>query len=63
MDTWVWLTVIAFVAVVLFALAWRSSGRAPFRGRGPERSLTPEQQERISRAQIKHGGGTPGGMG
>jgi hypothetical protein len=63
MDTWVWLTVIALVAIVLFALAWRSSGRAPFRSRGPERSLTPEQQERIAQFQIENGGGIRGPIG
>ncbi|MBW8750918.1 MAG: hypothetical protein JF565_05760 [Propionibacteriales bacterium] len=60
MGTWVWLTVIGVVAVVLFALAWRSSGRAPIRRGGPETSMTPEQRERIADAQVEHGGGLRG---
>jgi hypothetical protein len=48
MDTWVWLTIGAVCAVIVFLLVWRSSGRAPLRGRGPENSLTPEQVERIN---------------
>jgi membrane protein implicated in regulation of membrane protease activity len=48
MDTWVWLVMIAAVAVVLFVLAWRSSGRAKPRSRGPENSLTTEQLEQIN---------------
>jgi hypothetical protein len=48
MDTWVWLVVVAAVAVVLFALAWRSSGRAKPRSRGPENSLTAEQSDQIN---------------
>ena len=61
--TWVWLTGIGVVAVVLFALAWRSSGRAPIRRGGPETSMTPGQLERIARAEIEHGGGLRGPMG
>lgn len=56
MDTWAWLTIIGIVAVILFALAWRSSGRAPIRGRGPDTSLTPSQVERISQSQIGNNG-------
>lgn len=33
------------VAVVLFALAWWTSGRARPRGRGPENSMTARQLE------------------
>jgi len=60
MDTWVWLTVIGVVVLALFALAWRSSGRAPLLRKGQETSLTPEQLDRIVKAQIEHGGGTRG---
>ena len=61
--TWVWLLVGGVVAVVLFALAWRSSGRAPFRTRGADSSLTPAQSQRIAEAQIEHGGGMRGPIG
>jgi hypothetical protein len=54
MDTWVWLVTVAGVAVVLFALAWRSSGRAKPRGRGPETSVTAEQAERINLLALRN---------
>ena len=60
MDTWVWLVIVAVVAVVLFALAWRSSGRAKPRSRGPESSLTPEQLERINLQALRDRTGMPG---
>ena len=62
MDTWAWLTVAGVVAVILAALAWWSSGRAPLRGRGPETSLTPEQVERINVFEARKNN-FPGGMG
>jgi hypothetical protein len=54
MDTWVWLVIAAAVVVVLFALAWRSSGRAKPRSRGPENSLTAEQSERINLLALRN---------
>jgi hypothetical protein len=60
MDTWVWLVIVAVVAVVLFAVAWRSSGRAKPRGRGPENSLTPEQVERINLLALRNRAGQMG---
>ena len=53
MDTWAWFSVLGVVGVVLFALAWRSSARAPLRGRGPRSSLTPEQAERINEFEVR----------
>lgn len=46
MDTWIWLVILG-AAVVLFALAWWSSGRTRARGRGPETSLTDKQSESV----------------
>jgi hypothetical protein len=60
MDTWVWLVIVAVAAVVLFAVAWRSSGRAKPRGRGPENSLTPEQVERINLLALRNRAGQMG---
>jgi membrane protein implicated in regulation of membrane protease activity len=54
MDTWVWLVIVAAVVVVLFALAWRSSGRAKARSRGPENSLTSEQLEQINLLALRN---------
>ena len=54
MDTWVWLVIVAVVVVTLFALAWRSSGRAKPRSRGPENSLTPEQSEQINLLALRN---------
>jgi hypothetical protein len=63
MDTWVWLVIVAGVAVVLFALAWRSSGRAKPRSRGAENSLTPEQVELINLQVLRDRTGLPGPFG
>ena len=62
MDTWVWLTIGAVCAVMVVVLVWRSSGRAPLRGRGPETSLTPDQVEQINVYEARKNN-FPGGMG
>ena len=62
MDTWAWLTVAGVVAVILVALAWWSSGRAPLRGLGPKSSLTPEQVESINVFEARKNN-FPGGIG
>lgn len=59
MDTWVWLVIVAVVAVVLFALAWRSAGRAKPRARGSESQLTREQTEQLSLNQIRNRSNPP----
>ena len=61
MDTWVWLVVFAAGAVVLFALAWWSSGRSKPLARGPESSLTPEQVERMNLLALRNHSGSMGG--
>lgn len=61
MDTWLWITTVAVAAIALFALAWRSSGRAKPRGNGPANSLTQEQIERGNMNASQHQAGQPGG--
>jgi hypothetical protein len=53
-----WIATLA-VAVVLFALAWWTSGRARPRGRGPESSMTARQLEGsvMNIHQQRHGQG------
>jgi hypothetical protein len=60
MDTWIWLTIIAVVAIALSAALWWSSGRARPRGRGPQTSMTESQYERINQAQSGDIGNTSG---
>jgi hypothetical protein len=61
MDAWAWLTIMAVVAIVLFAVAWWSSGRAKPRGRGPENSMTQEQVDLTHMNFSQHQAGQPGG--
>jgi hypothetical protein len=57
MDTWLWITLGAVVAVALFVLAWRSSGRARPLSRGPRTSLTQEQIDLGNMNASQHQGG------
>jgi hypothetical protein len=57
MDTWLWITIGAVVVVALFALAWRSSGRARPLARGARTSLTQEQVDLGNMNASQHQGG------
>jgi hypothetical protein len=61
MDPWLWITIGAVVAIALFFLAWRSSGRARPLGRGPRTSLTQEQIDLGNMNASQHQAGQPGG--